>query len=127
MKNEIYNYLGNYFDTKTNSTQYEVERLNKHFKNLERFLKSGLITEEQKDLLVADMCTLIDYVVKVISKCPNLEIHLKNIIKEPKHRIRKEKTYTQAIGFEYPTEEDYDDYEDEYEKTSDCDSVIDNS
>ena len=79
MNKEIYNYLNSYFEGRIELST-EKNKLSKHFYNLERFVKSGLLTQEQQDLIVSDMCNLMNYTIKVLSKCPAIEIHLMNLV-----------------------------------------------
>ena len=111
MKNDIYNYLHAYYENKINSTKNEISKTTKLFRNIERFESIGLITQEQKDLLIEDMCRAMDYVIKILSSCPALVVELRNIQKQTtivKPYVPRNYQEVSAIGFQYEPDESAD-------------------
>ena len=110
MNRDIYDYLYHYFDKTTNSTDKQRENLNKHFKTINRLLNENILSDGLADLLIDDMCKVMQYVLKIISDCPYLEIHIRKVYKNiPQPRTPRQKTNIDAIGFEYnPVDEELD-------------------
>ena len=123
MTNEVYDYLKNYFDKTTNASERQIQKVNSYFKNFDRFQKQGLLSDSQKDLLIEDMAKCMYYVIQVISECPNLEIHLKRVIKNKASSSRRnaKKEEINAIGFEYEPDEE------EIQCAEYCAEAIDNT
>lgn len=110
MNKDIFNYLNQYFEYKVNSTATEIARINKFYKNLDNLFDKKKLTLEEKDLIVEDMSSLIDYVIKKLSECPYLEIHIRKVIKNTITKVvEKKQPSIEAIGFHIDDDSDFAD------------------
>lgn len=103
MSNMINDFLTQYF--LNNASDNKVDSF---YNNINDLYKRHKISLEELDKVTNDITNYASYIIKVLSKCPNLEITLKNINKiQVVHRMpRQPKTNLDVIGFEYSEDEE---------------------
>lgn len=112
MNKDILEFLECYIDRETNK-QSEIRKSNKYFKYLNKLYKSNVLDEGQCDLIAQNMIDYMHYTIKLISKCPYLEIRLGQPMQQTIiHKYPTPKRGSDAIGFVYEEpeelEEDFD-------------------
>ena len=104
MSNMINEFMRQYFFKNANDT-----KVDSFYGNINNLYRRHKISLEELDNVCNDISNAVEYVIKILSKCPNIEITLKNASKPQViyRKPRQPKTYTSAIGFDYdPSEEE---------------------
>lgn len=112
MNKYILEFLECYVDRETNK-QSGVRKVNKYFKYLNKLCKSNVLDDGQCDLIAQNMIDYGNYIIKLLSQCPYLEIRLSQPMQQTIiHKYPTPKRGSDAIGFVYEEpeelEEDFD-------------------
>lgn len=103
MSNMINDFMRQYF--LKNASDNKVDSFYHNINNLYRRHKISL---EELDKVCSDVSNAIEYTIKILAKCPNIEVTLKNVSKPQVvyRTLRQPKTNLDAIGFEYTPDDD---------------------
>lgn len=76
MQNIIFEFLYEYYIRKVNDNRQLLDYEHELSKNIDNLFDQNKITNEESDLLTEDMNKTVEFVIKVISNCPFIEINI---------------------------------------------------
>ena len=103
MSNMINDFMRQYFLKNAND-----DKVDSFYHNINNLYRRHKISLEELDKVCNDITNAVEYAIKIISKCPNIEVILKNASKpQVIYRTpRQPKQNVDVIGFEYTSDDD---------------------